>query len=124
MDAFHIQGNVLDPDLESYYSNVTGFIHGDALFSNITLSSLESNESSVRWKYEAETLMSGVNTTNMTAKLGSWNWESSTKVALSVLEKSPLGIDSSLFPSGPIVLIHVSSQFLKLKGLLINAPIY
>ena len=109
MDAFHIQGNVLDPDLESYYSNVTGFIHGDALFSNITLSSLESNESSVRWKHEAETLMSGVNTTNMTTKLGSWNWESSTKVALSVLEKNPLGIDSSLFPSGPIVLIHVSS---------------
>ncbi|KJA28091.1 hypothetical protein HYPSUDRAFT_34432 [Hypholoma sublateritium FD-334 SS-4] len=106
LDALHIQGNVLDSDFESYYSNVTGFIHGDAMFSNITLSSLESNESSVRWKHEAETLMSGVNTTNMTGKLGSWNWDSSTKVALSVLEKSSPGIDSSLFPSGPIVLIH------------------
>lgn len=114
MDALHIQGNVLDSDFESYYSNITGFIHGDALFSNITLSSLESNESSVRWKHEAEALMNGVNTTNMSGKLGSWNWNSSAKVALSVLEKSSPGVDSLSFPSGPIVLIHVSSIFLTL----------
>ncbi|KAF8967642.1 hypothetical protein BDZ97DRAFT_1802585 [Flammula alnicola] len=105
MDAFHVQGNILDPTRESYYSNVTGFIHGDAAFTNITLSSLASNET-FRWKHEAENFMAGINTTNITERLGSWDWAASTKVALSVLEKDPPGIEQSSFSTSPIALIH------------------
>lgn len=95
--------------MDSYYSNITGFIHGDAVFSNITLLSLASNETLASgWKQEAESLMSGVNTTNITDKLGSWNWAASTKAALSVLEKLPPSSNAPSFENGQIALIHVS----------------
>ena len=106
MDLFHIQGHVLDPEVDSYYSNVTGFIHGDAAFTNITLPSLASNDA-IGWKHEAEKFMTGVNTTNMTEKLGTWHWDTTTKVAISVLEKNPAVNSAPSVPSGPITLIRV-----------------
>jgi len=58
--------------------------------------------------------MATANMTNMTDKLGSWNWNSSTKVALSVVEKKPQPSDQ--FPSSaiPIALVHVSLSLWKL----------
>lgn len=106
MDAFHVQGRALDLEVDSYYSNITGFIHGDAIFNNITLP-LTGLDEAISWRDETINLMTGVNTTNITDKLGSWHWHESTQVAISVLEKSPLGSSLSSSPSGPINLIHV-----------------
>jgi hypothetical protein len=105
-DAFNIKGSLLDPTLDSYHSNITGFIHGDAAFTNITSTSLALNET-IDWRHEAMNFMATANMTNMTEKLGSWNWNSSTKVALSVVEKKPQPSDQ--FPSSaiPIALVHV-----------------
>lgn len=56
--------------------------------------------------------MAGVNTTNITERLGTWNWNTSTKVALSVIEKKPPEVILSNL-SSPIALIHVC-KFLSL----------
>ncbi|KDR80565.1 hypothetical protein GALMADRAFT_61277 [Galerina marginata CBS 339.88] len=105
LDIFHIKGSLLDPSRESYYSNITGFIHGDSEFTNITLPSLELNDT-IPWRQEAQNIMAGLNTTNITEKLGSWNWNTSTKVALSVVEKKPLGMDQTPMVSSSIALVH------------------
>ena len=108
MDAFNIKGSLLDPTLDSYHSNITGFIHGDAEFTNITSNSLALNET-ITWRHEAMNFMATANMTNMTEKLGSWNWNSSTKVALSVVEKKPQPSGQLPFSATLIALVHVRS---------------
>ncbi|KAJ3503089.1 hypothetical protein NLJ89_g8591 [Agrocybe chaxingu] len=105
LDTFNVKGKLLDPSRESYYSNVTGFIHGDSEFTNITLPGLENNET-LSWKNQAESFMSGVNTTDITEKLGSWDWNTTTKVALSVVEKKPAGSENAALPSTSVTLVH------------------
>ncbi|KAF8159628.1 hypothetical protein B0H34DRAFT_704239 [Crassisporium funariophilum] len=106
LDAFQLQGSILDPVHHSYYSNITGFIHGNAKLSNITLPTLTHNDT-IHWRQQAEQYMIGVNTTTLPERLGSWNWTASTKVALSVVEKKPLGgTEQHMHPSSPITLVH------------------
>jgi hypothetical protein len=105
LDVFGIQGGLLDASKDSYYPNITGFIHGNAEFRNITLPSLANNET-LPWKQQAEQFMVHSNTTNMTDRLGSWNWTASTKIALSFVEKKPLDSHSALLRTDPVALVH------------------
>ncbi|KAF8817515.1 hypothetical protein BYT27DRAFT_7199045 [Phlegmacium glaucopus] len=105
LDVFEIQGGILDASKYSYYPNITGFIHGDAEFRNITLPSLASNET-VPWKHQAAQFMAQIDTTNITDRLGSWNWSASTKIALSLVEKKPSEQHSALLQTDPIALVH------------------
>ena len=109
LDVFGIQGGLLDASKDSYYPNITGFIHGDAEFTNITLPSLAINET-LPWIREAKQFMAHVNTTNITDKLGSWDWVASTKIALSFVEKKPLEPHPASLRSDPVALVHVRSN--------------
>ncbi|PPR03221.1 hypothetical protein CVT26_008069 [Gymnopilus dilepis] len=104
LEAFHVKGRPLDPNQESYYSNITGFIHGDAEYTNISLSSLSLNNT-LSWRPLAQNFMAGANTTNMTEKLGSWHWNTSTKAALSVVEKRPPEAEKLSSPDS-MALVH------------------
>ena len=95
----------MDTSRNSYYPNITGFIHGDAEFRNITPLSL-ANET-VPWKHQAEQFMDPFNATNITDRLGSWNWTASTKIALSLVEKKPLEPHSVSLKKDPVALVHV-----------------
>jgi hypothetical protein len=109
LDVFGIQGGLLDVSKDSYYPNVTGFIHGDAEFSNITLPSLASNQT-LPWKQQAQQFMEHVNTTNLAERIGAWNWTASTKIALSLVEKKPLEPHPALLQTNPVALVHVRSS--------------
>ena len=109
LEVFGIQGGILDASKDSYYPNITGFIHGDAEFTNITLPSLAINET-LPWMQEAKQFMANVNTTNITDRLGSWNWITSKKIALSFVEKKPLEPHSASLQSVPVALVHVRSS--------------
>lgn len=106
LDTFHVQGGPLDPNQESYYSNITGFIHGNAVFTNITLPALQNNHT-LPWKHHAERLMKDVNTTGMGVRLGSWAWNTSTKLSLSVVEKHTLESQQPSHKTPLVTLIHV-----------------
>jgi hypothetical protein len=94
LDEFHIQGRVLDPSVESYYPNITGYVHGDVAFTNITT-----------WKDHASQLMKDVNITGIESRLGSWDWNTTNKISLSVMEKPPP--DSDVFDWTSLSFIHV-----------------
>ena len=107
LDAFSIHGRPLEPTIESYYSNITGYIHGDAAFVNITLPALQANQT-IPWKHHAEQLMKNVNSTAIGAHLGIWNWNTFTKFSLSVTEKVPVDFRRHPISSDPsVTLVHV-----------------
>jgi hypothetical protein len=83
LDTFNIRGSLLDPNRASYYSNVTGFIHGTSTFHNITSSALTENLTAP-WNPITQILMADTNVTKVVEQLGTWNWTASNKVALSV----------------------------------------
>lgn len=107
LDEFKITGSLLDPDRQSYYSNVTGFIHGDVHFYNITPVSLSNNET-LEWRPLAQDFMADSNMTDIAERMGVWNWTASNKVALSVVEKRPLQASGNATISTKIALVHVS----------------
>lgn len=98
-----MRGSVLDAYKESYYSNITGFIHGNSEFYNITPGAATQNES-LPWRPFAESYMTGINITSVVQRSVSWNWTASSKVALSVVEKKPVGKNLT----EGIALVHVS----------------
>ncbi|KAF9461528.1 hypothetical protein BDZ94DRAFT_1196082 [Collybia nuda] len=100
LDTFDIQGNLLDPNQASYYSNVTGFIHGTSNFHNITPVAHSENQT-----VPAQMYMADVNTTAIPERLGTWNWTASNKVALSVVEKMPFHWNGTAV-SENIALVH------------------
>ena len=51
--------------------------------------------------------MDPFNATNITDRLGSWNWTASTKIALSLVEKKPLEPHSVSLKKDPVALVHV-----------------
>ncbi|KAJ2934870.1 hypothetical protein H1R20_g2236, partial [Candolleomyces eurysporus] len=122
LDAFGVQGPQLDPFQSSYYLNVTGFIHGSAQFYNISPPALASNDSLV-WKPVAEKYTEGLNMTALVENTADWNWTSTRKVSLSIVEKKPLGMDGKVVSSSELALIHghieltdvVSSKVLSLE---------
>jgi len=60
--------------------------------------------------------MANANMTNVTEKLGSWNWKSSTKVALSVVEKRAQSFGQLPSPASPIALVHVRLNLWKFSS--------
>jgi hypothetical protein len=111
LSSFITFGSQLDPNKDSYYSNITGFIRGDIKFHNITPAFLSNPSIDPPWKAYAETLMNGTNTTAVTERSSTWNWTGSDKVALSVVEKNPVsGQDRSLNITEEITVVHVHSH--------------
>ncbi|KAG6850568.1 hypothetical protein H0H93_011767 [Arthromyces matolae] len=104
LDDFDIQGSILNPQDASYYSNVTGFIHGAAHYHNITPSAL-SNNASAPWNSHAQAYMAGANETAILEVFGGWNWTATDKMALSVVEKLPTYANGSTL-SDTISLVH------------------
>lgn len=104
LETFNVQGKQLDPVQQSYYTNVTGFIHGKTKLTNITLPSLAMNQT-LAWRSHAERFMQDVNTTYLVERLGSWDWESTKRMSLSLREKPPLGTEQ--LPDSQVSLVHV-----------------
>ncbi|KAH9032762.1 hypothetical protein EDB85DRAFT_2145329 [Lactarius pseudohatsudake] len=68
---------VLDPLVQSYYPNVTGFIRGDASFRNVSSELVPT----IEW-----------NETEVALKLGRWNWSATSRMTMSLLSK-PAQVD-------------------------------
>ncbi|PPR01695.1 hypothetical protein CVT24_001523 [Panaeolus cyanescens] len=86
LEKFYTPGSILDRHRFSYHPNVTGFIHGDAELVNITDAA---GNDTLSWNNEAKMYVDGLNTTMMIEALGSWRWNSTSKIALSAIEKKP-----------------------------------
>jgi transmembrane E3 ubiquitin-protein ligase len=81
--------------MQSYYSNITGFIRGDASFRNLTSELVSAAE----W-----------NETEVAQKLGRWNWSATNKVAMSLMSK-PVDVDEKEMEEfKDVAMLHVSSQ--------------
>ncbi|GLB43245.1 putative ring finger [Lyophyllum shimeji] len=104
VEDFGIQGKILDPHQASYYSNVTGSIHGSSHFYNITPSTLVDN-ATAPWKSDARAYMAAANETEIVERIGTWNWTASDKVQLSVVEKLPTHANGTMI-SDTIALVH------------------
>jgi len=110
LDVLLPNNGTLDPRRSSYYSNITGFIHGDTKLYNITPAALGNSSESFSWKPLAENLMQSIemNMTEVSGQLGDWNWSAPTRTSLSVVEKAPLlSSDSNSTAAGKIAFIHV-----------------
>ncbi|KAJ3730007.1 hypothetical protein DFJ43DRAFT_1132880 [Lentinula guzmanii] len=104
----------VDPVYSSYYPNITGFIHGDLRLYNITPSYLANSTESYPWKPIIQDYMKDVseNLTEISEKMGAWNWSAPQKVAFSVVEKIPLlSANSSANVTENIALIHGRIEF-------------
>ncbi|KAI0351865.1 hypothetical protein OH77DRAFT_1486589 [Trametes cingulata] len=85
VNAFMTFGGELDPKEGSYYSNMTGFWHGDLQPHNLT--SLNASEAASSWRHLAEQFILPTNVTAIPELLGPWNWTRSNKLSLSVGDK-------------------------------------
>lgn len=98
----------------TYDTNITGFVKGHSNFYNISPLANQTNTAPL-WAPAAGALLSHVNTTfNATESLelfGSWSWQDTEKVTLSVVEKLPSTLENYTAPEyerDTIALIHVS----------------
>jgi hypothetical protein len=82
---------------------VTGFIHGASQFYNIS----PPVNDSIPWKSLAEAYTDRINMTSAIEQLSGWNWNSTKKVALSLVEKKPVGADGKALSSSGLALVHV-----------------
>ena len=85
VSAFLPFGRELDPQRGSYYSNMTGFWHGNLQLHNLT--ALNATEEVASWRHLSEQWMSASNLTAIPERLGPWNWTRSDKVTLNVGDK-------------------------------------
>ncbi|KAI1782212.1 hypothetical protein LXA43DRAFT_932813 [Ganoderma leucocontextum] len=85
VSAFLPFGVELDPKRGSYYSNMTGFWHGDLRLHNLT--ALNATEQVAPWRPLSEQWMLAANLTAIPERLGPWNWTRSNKVTLNVGDK-------------------------------------
>uniref|UniRef100_A0A0W0EYZ4 RING-type E3 ubiquitin transferase n=1 Tax=Moniliophthora roreri TaxID=221103 RepID=A0A0W0EYZ4_MONRR len=98
-----------DPLRTSFYSNITGFIHGDAKYYNISPETWNQSSESVSWAPLAQVYMAN-DTRNMTEvaeKLGTWNWTIPETVAFSIVEKAPVETNTT----NQISLVHGRLEF-------------
>ncbi len=103
--AFLPYGREVDPAKASYYSNMTGFWHGDVQPHNLT--SLNVTEQSSPWRHLSEQFMIPTNLSTVPELLGPWNWTRTNKVTLNVADKLvPLGQGGN--ETKDIAIIHVS----------------
>ena len=105
LNSFMTFGSHLDPNKESYYTNIIGFIRGEVKFHNITPSFLSNISSNPMWRPFAEDIMNGTNTTEVEQRASTWNWTASDKVAMSVVEKNTE--DRSFNLTEQIMVVHV-----------------
>ncbi|KZT68761.1 hypothetical protein DAEQUDRAFT_765968 [Daedalea quercina L-15889] len=97
-------GPVLDPTAGSYYTNLTGFWHGEVDFHNLT--SLSANDSASTWSSSASEFVSRTNITQLPDLLGSWNWAATEKLSLSIGDKIVLNDTLPRYLSEDISIIH------------------
>ncbi|KAH9855277.1 hypothetical protein C2E23DRAFT_815072 [Lenzites betulinus] len=83
--AFMTFGSEIEPHRGSYYSNMTGFWHGEVQSHNLT--SLNVSEATSSWMHLSEQFMLPVNLTTVPDLLGPWNWTRSNKLSLSMGDK-------------------------------------
>ena len=100
-------GAELDPMRGSYYSNMTGFWHGDLQLHNLT--SLNSTEEKAPWRPFAEQWMLASNLTAIPERLVPWNWTRSNKVTLNVGDKRVPFKGKEGNETRNVAIIHVSS---------------
>ena len=98
-------GPVLDPDMGSYYTNLTGFWHGEIDVHNLT--SLSTNDSISEWSSAATDFVSHTNMTELPELLGTWKWGATEKLSLSVGDKIVVNQTLPQNVSGDISIIHV-----------------
>ena len=75
-------GRELDPQRGSYYSNMTGFWHGNLQLHNLTAPNATGEVAA--WRHLSEQWMSAPNLTAILERLGPWNWTLLDKVTLNV----------------------------------------
>jgi len=80
-------GAKLDPETRSYYTNLTGFWHGELQFHNLTSPNYQ-NSTVIEWSNLADDSVNATNKTAVPELLGSWNWTASNKVSLSIGNKA------------------------------------
>lgn len=85
VEAFLSFGSEIDPKQGSYYSNMTGFWHGDTHLHNLT--ALNASEAASSWRYLSEQFLLPVNLSAIPNLLGPWNWTATNKLSLSVGDK-------------------------------------
>lgn len=100
--SFMSFGSRLNPQWASYFSNVTGFAHGEIDFFNITPPSLGS--ATYSWRTHAETFMGDTNMTDLTGHFGSWNWTGSDKISWSIMDRAPISVKGV---TEKIAMVHV-----------------
>lgn len=105
VNSFVDLGPVLDPDMASYYTNLTGFWHGEIDFHNLT--SLSANDSTAEWSSTANDFILQTNMTQLPDLLGTWKWAATEKLSLSVGDKIVANQSLPQNVSGDISMIHV-----------------
>ena len=103
--SFVDMGPVLAPDMGSYYTNLTGFWHGEIDFHNLT--SLSTNDSTSTWSTTATDFISQTNMTELPELLGTWKWAATEKLSLSVGDKIVVNQTLPQNVSEDISIIHV-----------------
>ena len=103
-------GSRVDTDTSSYFTNLTGFWRGDAVFYNLT--HLQPNASAPLpvWHHLADELVGRANLTNATElaeRVGKWNWTRSNKVAISFGDRIVWDVGEGKNVSKDIAMIHV-----------------
>ena len=78
-------GHELDPQKGSYYSNMTGFWHGDVQIHNLT--ALNATEAVSSWRHLSEQFIINVNLSSIPERLGPWNWTRTNKLTFNVGDK-------------------------------------
>lgn len=92
----------LDPERGSYYTNLTGFWHGEVNLHNLTSPDMD-NGTAVSWIPLAESYTNATNMTALPQLLGPWKWAATNKVALSVGDKA---LSAAQNASQDIAIIH------------------
>lgn len=91
------RSGALDPLVQSYYPNITGFIRGDASFRNVSSELVPATE----W-----------NETEVALKLGRWNWSATSRVSMSLLSKPARVDENEKEEFQGVAMLHVSRQAL------------
>ncbi|KAI0083737.1 hypothetical protein BDY19DRAFT_975766 [Irpex rosettiformis] len=109
MDFMSLSGE-LDSHQGSYYQNLTAFWKGDVRFHNLTNITTVPQLQTPFWLKDAEAFVSTANLTNATElsdRLGKWQWAHSTKTSIRFADKKVSGEDAKKKDlSEDIALIH------------------
>ncbi|KAI0742037.1 hypothetical protein C8Q80DRAFT_1197624 [Daedaleopsis nitida] len=102
--AFISTGHEVDPKHESYYSNMTGFWHGDLQPHNLT--ALNATEQISPWRHLSEQFILPTNLSAIPDLSGPWNWTRSNKLTLNVGDKLVPLNESQSSQAKSIAIIH------------------